>query len=283
MAFTASYIVSTSLILSHYERFNRPVELGRLAEFFIVGASLGIATALPLADAVLTFWTRVSPTCRLVAPHWCGFDGFLGVETCIRVSPNVDDLASNRRFAMLPLNDGTVACNVYLMIQWISTPGVIEEGVKMFWLLVWAFCMKRGVLSQRRLVLYAMAVAAGFETCENLRYAFGQHLDMGLMTFGVVDCWGALSRCFSSFLHVVWTASVVAAADIKLAWRNLFIQLFLGFAQSATLHGLYDYAGSLMIGETFRSVLLSKLVAGVTVWTSLERFNDGMKRVELTQ
>ena len=263
VTFTSTYIVSTSSILSHWKAKNQPLPLGRLAEFFILGATCAIATALPLSDWALAFWNEGSPTCVMMTSFSCHWDDFLSASTCQMVCPP----GMTCETKLMPLNDGSLSCNAKLAMQWVLTPGLIEEASKAVWLRFWLW-LTDVKHHPSAILLCGMSLGAGFETAENLRYAFPTGLDFSKSNPSRAVA--AVNRALSSYLHVAWTGAVADA----LAHGRSFIHALL---RVVVLHGLYDYGASLTIGLTFTSTLLSKLVTIPCVWLSVGPVNNRLK------
>ena len=193
----------------------------------------------------------------------CYFDDFLGTTTCAMNCPPGLTCATK----LMPLNDGTVACNINLAMQWVLTPGLIEEASKAVWLRVWLW-LTDVKPHPAAILLCGMSLGAGFETAENLRYAFPTGLDFSKSNPSRAVA--AVNRALSSYLHVAWTGGIAEA----LAHGGSFSRALL---RVIVLHGLYDYGASLTIGPTFNSTWLSKLITIPCVWLSVSPVNNRLK------
>ena len=103
-----------------------------------------------------------------------------------------------------------------------------------------------------------MALGAGFETAENIRFAFPTGLN-----FNRGNLVASVHRAFASYLHVAWTGAA-AAGFVR---GNTAMSL----VQTVLLHGIYDYGVSLNVGFTWRNYLVSKFISTTCVWLSLAR------------
>jgi len=163
----------------------------------------------------------------------------------------------------MPLNSGTIRCNIYLIIQWILTPGLIEEGSKAMWLILWLW-LRNVKKTHTVFLICGMSLGAGFETAENIRYAFPSGLDFSRCNPS--RALAALNRSLASYLHVAWTGTVAAGIADGSA--------LLALGRVVVLHGLYDYGGSLSLGPTYTNAFLGRLISLPCVWMSIAQVSE---------
>ncbi|KAF4731271.1 hypothetical protein FOZ62_027362 [Perkinsus olseni] len=296
---TLTYLVSGLLLLAlwkHLGEGQRTLKI--MSIFYLSGATGAIVTALPLAKFALGLWSRLSSSCVMMVPQCCGVDELLpGPVT--RCSPSTTPCGSlgdcaaagmtDCHIELKPSNNGSLACSLLLGWEWVMTPGLIEECSKGLWfLLVWLIYHKltKSHTSIRCRLLYAMAVGAGFETSENLRYAFPElvsldyslwpyifHLDFAPDIFTRLRFIACLHRSISSFLHVIWTGYYGSYLT-----KNALLV-------SIALHGLYDFFGTLSQtqeasgGYTYVNVYFGKIGIFITVALSLQLFADRIMEI----
>jgi RsiW-degrading membrane proteinase PrsW (M82 family) len=163
----------------------------------------------------------------------------------------------------MPLNDGSLLCQISLLSQWILTPGFIEEGSKALWLVV-GLWFRKIPKTPTALALCGMSLGAGFETAENIRYAFPTGLDF--TRCNPSRAIAALNRALASYMHVAWTGAV-AAGIAEGSGGHAILKVIL-------LHGLYDYGASLSLGVTYTNSFLAKLISIPCVWLSVAQLKE---------